>query len=265
MARRRVGLAQVELAKRSGMPQPAISRIERGTVSPSVDTLERLLRACDQELESVAVATDRDLDWDQVDDHLDMSPAARAQYAAAAGRSMLQFHAAARRRGGEGEDPPFDPPTVFGHFAARGVEFIVIGGFAAALRGSPMITEDLDICLADSEANRWRVSDALADLGARVRDELTPSVVIEEALRVGDRCSFETRAGTVDVIAKPRATNGYVDLVAGADRLDTGDGFVLVPSLDDLVRMKVDGFRPQDWIALHYLRAVRKRQAVEFR
>jgi hypothetical protein len=38
-----------------------------------------------------------------------------------------------------------------------------------------------------------------------------------------------------------------------------------VPSLDDLVRMKVDGIRPEDWFALHYLRAVRKRQAVEFR
>jgi hypothetical protein len=94
---------------------------------------------------------------------------------------------------------------------------------------------------------------------------LLVSFEIEEALQVGDRCSFATRAGTVDAIAKPRATNGYADLVAGADRLDIGDCFVLVPSLDDLVRMKVDGFQPQDWFALHYLRAVRKREAVELR
>jgi hypothetical protein len=51
----------------------------------------------------------------------------------------------------------------------------------------------------------------------------------------------------------------------GADRLDIGDCLVLVPSLDDLVRMKVDGVRPEDWVALHYLRAVRRRQAVAFR
>jgi transcriptional regulator with XRE-family HTH domain len=259
-----VGLTQLELAKRSGMPQPAISRIERGAVSPSVDTLERLLRACDQELESVALAGDRDLDWDQIDDHLDMSPVLRARFAASAGRSMLQFRASGGRER-TADVPPFDPPTMLIRLITRGVEFVVIGGFAAALRGSPVITDDLDICFADSEANRWRLSDVLADLGARTQGELTPSFVIEEALRQGDRSSFETSAGTVDAIATPRATNGHADLAAGAERLDIGECFVLVPSLDDLVRMKVDGVRDEDRFALRYLRAVRKRQAVEFR
>ena len=43
-ARRRAGLTQRELARRARVPQPTISRIERGIVSPSVDTLDRLLR-----------------------------------------------------------------------------------------------------------------------------------------------------------------------------------------------------------------------------
>jgi hypothetical protein len=135
---------------------------------------------------------------------------------------MLQFLDAARR-GREADDRQFDPITVLSHLAGRGVEFVVIGGFAAALRGSPVITEDLDICFARGEANRWRLSEALADLGARIRGELTPSFVIEEALRMGDRCSFETRAGTLDAIAVPRATNGYADLVADADWFDIDD------------------------------------------
>ena len=36
---------------RSGVAQPAIARIERGGVSPRVDTLERLLAATDSSLE----------------------------------------------------------------------------------------------------------------------------------------------------------------------------------------------------------------------
>jgi hypothetical protein len=98
-----------------------------------------------------------------------------------------------------------------------------------------------------------------------VRAEPWAPFEIEDALEVGDRCSFETTAGTVDTIATPRATRGYVDLVPGADRFDIGDCFVLVPSLDDLVRTKVDGVGEHDRFALDYLRAVRKRQGVALR
>jgi transcriptional regulator with XRE-family HTH domain len=52
-ARRAAGLTQRELARRAGVPQPAISRIERGIVSPTLTTLGRLLRQCGVELETV--------------------------------------------------------------------------------------------------------------------------------------------------------------------------------------------------------------------
>jgi transcriptional regulator with XRE-family HTH domain len=44
-ARRRHGLDQADLARRAGTGQPAISRIERDVVSPSLDTLNRLFEA----------------------------------------------------------------------------------------------------------------------------------------------------------------------------------------------------------------------------
>lgn len=51
-ARRQAGLSQRRLATRSGIPQPAIARIESGRVIPKVDTLTRLLGACGMTLES---------------------------------------------------------------------------------------------------------------------------------------------------------------------------------------------------------------------
>lgn len=45
-ARRRAGLTQRQLAALSGIPQPAIARIESGRVTPRLDTFDRLLRAC---------------------------------------------------------------------------------------------------------------------------------------------------------------------------------------------------------------------------
>jgi transcriptional regulator with XRE-family HTH domain len=55
-ARRRHGLGQSELARRVGTEQPAISRIERDLVSPSLDTLNRLLEAMGETLSIVPVS-----------------------------------------------------------------------------------------------------------------------------------------------------------------------------------------------------------------
>ena len=54
-------MSQRELASRAGTRQGAISRIERGLVSPSVETLERLVAAMGERLVlSTAPAATRD-------------------------------------------------------------------------------------------------------------------------------------------------------------------------------------------------------------
>jgi transcriptional regulator with XRE-family HTH domain len=52
-ARRRAGLTQRALANAAGVPQPAVSRIERDHVSPRLDTLDVLLRRCGLALDLV--------------------------------------------------------------------------------------------------------------------------------------------------------------------------------------------------------------------
>ncbi|MHB8439045.1 MAG: helix-turn-helix domain-containing protein [Acidimicrobiales bacterium] len=49
-ARRRAGLSQLELARRAGTSQPSIARLERGQVSPTVISLDRIARALGAEL-----------------------------------------------------------------------------------------------------------------------------------------------------------------------------------------------------------------------
>lgn len=58
-ARARHGLTQAQLAIRARTSQAAISRIERGLVSPSVETLQKLLAMVNEEL----VLEARELDW----------------------------------------------------------------------------------------------------------------------------------------------------------------------------------------------------------
>lgn len=86
-ARRRARLTQRALADRCGVPQPAIARIESGRVVPRVDTLDRLLRACGEELRAMPRLSDG-VDITLIDDLLDKSPAERAREMVHASRQM---------------------------------------------------------------------------------------------------------------------------------------------------------------------------------
>ncbi len=61
-ARTRHGLSQERLARRVGTRQSAISRLEADEVSPSVETLELLMRAMGESLELAAGQPPRDYD-----------------------------------------------------------------------------------------------------------------------------------------------------------------------------------------------------------
>jgi len=54
-ARQAAGLTMAELAERAGSSKPTISRYENGLVDPGVETLNRLLHACGQELRAQPV------------------------------------------------------------------------------------------------------------------------------------------------------------------------------------------------------------------
>jgi transcriptional regulator with XRE-family HTH domain len=52
--RRQAGMSIAELSRRSGVPRPNISRIERGLVDPRLSTIERLLAALTLRLDVAA-------------------------------------------------------------------------------------------------------------------------------------------------------------------------------------------------------------------
>ncbi|HEY3209516.1 MAG TPA: helix-turn-helix transcriptional regulator [Actinomycetota bacterium] len=95
-ARSRSGLSQRELARRAGMRQPAVSRIERGVVSPTVDTLDRLLSQCGRELEA-AERPSYDVDRTLIRERLRLTPGERVRLAELEWRRTQPFRRAAAR------------------------------------------------------------------------------------------------------------------------------------------------------------------------
>ncbi len=94
--RRRHGLTQRQLADRARTSQAAISRLERGTVSPTVDTLATLLDLMGEELDMDASPIDYGHDRTLLANNLARSPAERIDFAASVANFVLRNRGVAR-------------------------------------------------------------------------------------------------------------------------------------------------------------------------
>jgi hypothetical protein len=156
-------------------------------------------------------------------------------------------------------EPGFDPIAGLRTLVDHGVRFVLIGGYAAALRGSPMMTGDVDICPARDRENLERLADALRSLHARLRGAPAdaPFLLDTRTLEAGDHFTFATDAGPIDCLGTPAGTDGFADLDVSASDEDLDGLVVRVASLEDLIRMKRAADRPQDRIAVEWLSALR--------
>jgi hypothetical protein len=156
-------------------------------------------------------------------------------------------------------EPPFDPLRTLRTLIDHRVRFVLIGGYAGALRGSPVITGDVDICYARDDENLQRLAAALQALESRLRGAPldVPFQLDAATLRAGDQFTFTTTAGPVDCLGTAAGTEGFADLDASATDEDLDGLVVRVASLDDLIRMKRAAGRPADLIAVEWLSALR--------
>ena len=156
---------------------------------------------------------------------------------------------------------PFDPIGALGVLLEHEVRFVVIGGFAGRLWGSPTMTNDIDICYDRAPGNLERLARALHELNATLRgvDDDVPFQLDPVTLERRENFTFMTRLGPLDAIGLPAGVNGFDELLANAARVDLGDGVVvLVCDLEDLIRMKRAAGRPKDRIEVEILTAVRE-------
>jgi hypothetical protein len=156
---------------------------------------------------------------------------------------------------------PFDPARLLNVLAHHDVEFVLIGGLAGALHGSPVATNDADICPARTPANLTRLAAALRELDARVRTDSEPDGLAfdrsPEFSSVVELLNTTTVAGDLDISFVPTGTDGFDDLRERAVEFEIDDTRVLVASLDDVIHSKRTAGRPKDLATLPVLEALR--------
>jgi hypothetical protein len=149
----------------------------------------------------------------------------------------------------------FDPFRIVDAFNRRGVEYVVIGGFAAELHAAAVPpTRDVDFTPRATEENLKRLSLVFTDLDARIRTAGVPEGLhfshdAASLAKVGVwnlTCKF----GELDISFKPSGTDGYDDLVQNAIRPEVRGDQMPVASLADIIRSKEAAGRPKDFRAL---------------
>jgi len=164
------------------------------------------------------------------------------------------------RRSRQGSPGPFDPLEALRVLSDHDVRFVLIGGFAGRIYGSPTVTNDLDLCYARDADNLEQLASALHELRAYLRGapDGLPFVPDAKTLAAGLNFTFTTKAGNLDLVGMPSGTRAFDDLDRTAEELDLNGLRVRLASLDDLIRMKQAAGRPKDLIEAEVLGALRE-------
>jgi predicted nucleotidyltransferase len=142
-----------------------------------------------------------------------------------------------------------------------GVEFMVIGGQAEALMGSPRVTYDVDLCYRRTPDNLERLARVLRTLKLTLRgapSDLTFRIDAQ-ALALGANFTFEVDSEyAFDLLSYLEPIGTYEDLLPGSDTLQIAGRPVRVIGLDDLIRIKRHLGRAKDRASLLQLEAIKR-------
>ena len=156
----------------------------------------------------------------------------------------------------------FDPVEICAILADEGVEFVLIGGFAAIIHGSPLPTEDIDLIPSRSPANIERLALALERMDAKIRTGDEPIETRIDAafiLNMPHMLNLVTRFGDIDLVFTPAGElKNYEQWFERSRRAQLrGDLIVAVAELDDIIASKIAANRPKDQRSLPYLESLR--------
>lgn len=147
----------------------------------------------------------------------------------------------------------------------RRVAYVLVGGIAGQLAGSPLTTEDLDLTSAADADNLDRCAAALRDLGAQWRvpgltEGFPPPTPLTGADLAGKMSlEFVTRHGFLDLVLTHSDGSRYQDLSPDAVDVALYGHNVARASLPSLIASKSAAGRDKDVRALPFLHELLRR------
>lgn len=156
----------------------------------------------------------------------------------------------------------FDPFEMCRILNEEKVEYVVLGGFAAVLRGSPVTTRDLDVIPDRNPGNLDRLGRALTRMNAMIRVSGEPIATNIDGPFIANMphmLNLVTDFGDIDLTFTPAGSTGeFTGWKVNATSELIADGLIVsVASLDDIIDSKMTANRPKDHLSLPYLKSLR--------
>lgn len=155
-----------------------------------------------------------------------------------------------------------DFETLIRRLDEAGVRYVLVGGFAGTVLGSPRITVDLDIVYARDADNLERLSHALEPLHPYLRGapKDLPFRLDVQTLQRGLNFTLTTDAGDLDLLGEIVGGGDYANVSEQARTLQVFGRNVQVVTLRQLIHLKRAAGRPKDLEAIAELEALDEEQ-----
>ncbi|MFL5451211.1 MAG: hypothetical protein ACJ78V_04825 [Myxococcales bacterium] len=140
------------------------------------------------------------------------------------------------------------------------IEFIVVGGLAAIVHGSPRLTQDVDVVYSRSAENLQRIVDALRPHEPYLRGAPPglPFLWDARTLKNGLNFTLRTTLGDIDLLGEITGGGGYENLLPHSQELPMFGVRARVLDLDKLIEVKRAAGRPKDFETIAELEAIRE-------
>ncbi len=137
-------------------------------------------------------------------------------------------------------------------------DFVLVGGFAAALYGSSMVTKDIDICMLTSKENIEKLRLVLKDYNPRHR--MTPQKLsflhYPEDISIIKNIYLETTLGVLDIISTVSGVGTFELIKEHATMISLFGKQCPILSIQDLINSKKNLARQRDFVVIKELELI---------
>lgn len=156
----------------------------------------------------------------------------------------------------------FDPTRICEILNDEGVAYVIVGGFASLIHGSPLPTQDIDVLPSRRADNLDRLGRALRRMNAMIRtagDPVPAPIDGPFLANMPVMLNLVTDLGDLDLTFSPSGgLGGFEEWSAHALSVEIAEGLcVRIAALDDIIDSKRAANRPKDQMALPYLESLR--------
>lgn len=152
--------------------------------------------------------------------------------------------------------------TLLKNLLENEIDFVLIGGFAAVVHGSTLVTQDLDICAAITDEQIEKLRKALKDINPIHRMNTKAKLSFLEhpqEIKGISNIYLKTDLGVLDILSETQPAGNFAEIKKRAIEISLFGHRCKVISIEDLIRVKEAMKRPKDLMTVEELRLVQKK------